>query len=146
MNATITKFGYPATLIKEYSHWLVLLRPLQPTLGSLILAAKGDAVAFGNLPAAAHGELAVITKEIEAVLTTFVGYEKLNYLMLMMADPHVHFHIIPRYDGARRWGNIDFVDHGWQGLPGLGDAVALDPTAIADLVALIKQEWLSRAK
>lgn len=40
MNATIEKFGYPATLIAEFDHWLVLLRPAQPTLGSLVLAAK----------------------------------------------------------------------------------------------------------
>src|SRR3546814_2464599 len=35
MNDTILKFGYPATLIREYEHWVVLLRPAQLTLGSL---------------------------------------------------------------------------------------------------------------
>ena len=54
MNATIEKFGWPASLIAEYPHWVVLLRPAQPTLGSLILAAKSDATAFGDLPAQAH--------------------------------------------------------------------------------------------
>src|SRR3546814_9645906 len=49
MNETITKFGHPATLIAEYEHWVVLLRPAQPTLGALILAAKSDATAFGDL-------------------------------------------------------------------------------------------------
>src|SRR3546814_2888106 len=34
MNETIRKFGYPATLIREYDHWVVLLRPAQLTLGS----------------------------------------------------------------------------------------------------------------
>ena len=29
MNPTIEKFGYPATLLKEIEHWLVLLRPAQ---------------------------------------------------------------------------------------------------------------------
>ena len=38
MNATIEKFGYPATLVAQFDHWLVLLRPSQPTLGSLVLA------------------------------------------------------------------------------------------------------------
>src|SRR5690606_24257005 len=42
MNATIAKFGHPATLIAEYAHWVVLLRPAQPTLGALVLAAKSD--------------------------------------------------------------------------------------------------------
>ena len=43
MNPTIEKFGYPGTLLCEFDHWVVLLRPAQVTLGSLVLAAKGDA-------------------------------------------------------------------------------------------------------
>ena len=68
MNATIEKFGYPATLIARFDHWLVLLRPAQPTLGSLVLAAKGDATAFGDLPGDAHAELKTVTATIEAAL------------------------------------------------------------------------------
>ena len=45
MNETIRKFGYPATLVREFEHWLVLARPAQPTLGSLVLAAG---VLIGN--------------------------------------------------------------------------------------------------
>src|SRR3546814_20848874 len=48
MNETIVKFGHPATLIAEYEHWVVLLRPAQPTLGALILAAKSDATEIGR--------------------------------------------------------------------------------------------------
>ncbi|MEK7719657.1 MAG: HIT family protein, partial [Bacteroidota bacterium] len=40
MNQTIKAFDYPDTLIKEYEYWVVLLRPQQITLGSLIIAAK----------------------------------------------------------------------------------------------------------
>ena len=58
MNPTIEKFGYPGSLIREYDHWVVLLRPAQVTLGSLVLAAKSDATAFSALPADAFAELA----------------------------------------------------------------------------------------
>src|SRR5690606_29739097 len=92
MNPTIEKFGYPATLIAEFDHWLVLLRPTQPTLGALVLAAKSDATAFGDLPAAAHAELKRAAAAIESALGAAVGYDRINYLMLMMVDPHVHFH------------------------------------------------------
>ena len=125
MNATIEKFGWPATLVKEFGHWVVLLRPAQPTLGSLVLAAKSDATAFGALPAEAHAELSIVTAAIEAALSDFTGYAKLNYLMLMMVDPHVHFHVIPRYEGAREWGGLEFTDAGWPAVPQLGEAVAL---------------------
>ncbi|MEO8453961.1 MAG: HIT family protein, partial [Sphingomicrobium sp.] len=49
MNPTIKKFGYPATLVREFDHWLILLRPAQVTLGSLVLAAKSEATAYSEL-------------------------------------------------------------------------------------------------
>jgi len=138
MNATIAKFGWPATLIAEYAHWVVLLRPAQPTLGSLVLAAKSDATAFGDLPGEAHAELKTVTAALEAALGTAVGYAKINYLMLMMVDRHVHFHVIPRYEGARSHGDLTMTDAGWPGQPDLGAAVKLDEAGTAALVTWLK--------
>lgn len=138
MNQTIEKFGYPETLLREYEQWVLLLRPAQPTLGSLVLAAKSDGTAFGDLPAAAHAELAAITRDLETALAAAVSYERLNYLMLMMVDPHVHFHVIPRYEGARTHGALTIADAGWPKTPALGEAVDLDPAQIADLAAWLK--------
>ncbi|MDQ0839951.1 HIT family protein [Sphingomonas faeni] len=138
MNATIERFGYPGTLIHEWSHWVALIRLAQPTLGSLVLAAKSDAMAFGDLPPAAHVELTVITKSLEAALARVVSYDKLNYLMLMMVDPHVHFHVIPRYDGERTLGNLILSDEGWPGVPLLGQATQLTDAEAATLVMVMK--------
>ncbi|MES2172841.1 MAG: HIT family protein [Pseudomonadota bacterium] len=126
MNATIAKFGYPATLIADFDHWVVLLRPAQPTLGSLILAAKSDATAFGDLSVEAHAELKTVTATIEAALAKAVDYAKINYMMLMMVDPHVHFHVIPRYEGERSAAGVTVPDAGWPGQPDLSMAVKLD--------------------
>ena len=138
MNVTIEKFGFPATLIAELEHWVVLLRPAQPTLGALVLAAKSDATAFGDLSAAAHAELKVATSAIEAALGKAVGYSKINYLMLMMVDPHVHFHVLPRYDGERSGAGLTVADAGWPGQPDLGQAVKLDDAQIAALTGWLK--------
>ena len=137
MNETIARFGYPATLVREFDHWLVLARPAQPTLGSLVLAAKSEATAFGDLPAEAHAGLKQATAAIEAALGRAVGYAKLNYLMLMMVDPHVHFHVVPRYEGVREWNGHEFVDVGWPKVPDLGHAVAIEGEELARLV-----DWL----
>lgn len=137
MNATIAKFGWPATLVAEFDHWVVLLRPAQPTLGSLVLAAKSDATAFGDLPGDAHAELKTVTGAIEAALTRAVNYAKINYLMLMMVDPHVHFHVIPRYDGERSAAGLTITDAGWPGQPDLGSAVKIDSEADTAL-----RDWL----
>jgi diadenosine tetraphosphate (Ap4A) HIT family hydrolase len=139
MNPTIEKFGYPATLIKEYEHWIVLLRPAQVTLGSLVLAAKSDVTAFGALPREAFLEQAKAVGAIESALTAFTDYERINYLMLMMVDPNVHFHVIPRYSGSRAWNGIEFPDGGWPGPPRLDGAIKLDERqlrALATQVAL----------
>ena len=140
-NVTIEKFGYPATLIRDYRHWVVLLRPAQPTLGSLVLAAKSEATAFGDLPAGAHAELAGVTRDIEAALTGAIRYAKINYLMLMMVDPNVHFHVIPRYEGEREKNGISITDVGWPAQPALGQAVALTAGQISALAAWLKDTW-----
>ncbi|WP_404479692.1 HIT family protein [Novosphingobium sp. BL-52-GroH] len=138
MNATIEKFGWPASLVAEFAHWVVLARPAQPTLGSLVLAARSEATAFGDLPSEAHAELKIVTTAIEAALGEAVAYSRLNYLMLMMVDPHVHFHVIPRYEGAREWQGREFVDCGWPKVPDLGHAVALEGEDLDALVAWLK--------
>lgn len=142
MNATIENFGFPATLVHEWEHWVALLRPAQPTLGSLVLAAKSDATDFGALPAEAHAELKQATSAIEVALRQFTDYAKINYLMLMMVDPHVHFHVIPRYEGSREWpagaDAREFVDVGWPKVPNLGTAIALSEDEIAKLVAELR--------
>ena len=142
-NETMLKFGYPDSLIRDYEHWVVLLRPAQVTMGSLILAAKCDATAFGQLPPEAHAELATITKDIEATLFAELAYEKINYLMLMMVDPHVHFHVIPRYSGARTLEQIAISDAGWPGPPDLKSAPELSSDALGRLRWRFSANWLN---
>jgi len=141
MNETISRFGYPATLIAEYEHWVVLLRPSQPTLGSLVLAAKGEARAFSALDPAAFAELADAVKDIETALSERVQYAKINYLMLMMVDPHVHYHVIPRYEGERSGGGLTITDTGWPKTPALGDAIELSDEQTAKMVGWLREIW-----
>jgi diadenosine tetraphosphate (Ap4A) HIT family hydrolase len=141
VNPTILKFGYPATLIREFDHWLVLLRPAQVTLGSLVLAAKSDATAYSALPREAFAEQADAVAAIERALAAFTRYERINYLMLMMVDPQVHFHVIPRYSEPRTWNGIDFADAGWPGPPQLGSAVALSSDQIEAMAAEVASNF-----
>ena len=133
MNATIEKFGYPTTVVREYQHWLVLVRPAQVTLGSLVLAASSAATAYRDLPREAFAEQADAIADIETSLAAFCGYERINYLMLMMVDPHVHFHVIPRYSGSRDWDGLSFPDRGWPGPPELKSAIQLSTPQIEQL-------------
>jgi diadenosine tetraphosphate (Ap4A) HIT family hydrolase len=138
-NSTMIKFGYPEMLIKELDHWAVLLRTGQVTLGSLVLASRSDATAYSGLPAEAFAEQAVAVRRIEAALREFCRYERLNYLMLMMVDPHVHFHVIPRYSKPRTWQSLDFPDEGWPGPPHLKSTLLLTPAQAVAMRDGLKQ-------
>jgi diadenosine tetraphosphate (Ap4A) HIT family hydrolase len=127
LNPTIINFGYPDSLVCEFEHWLVLLRPAQVTLGSLVMAAKSDAAAYSQLPPDAFAEQALVVAAIERALTDFCAFEKINYLMLMMVDREVHFHVIPRYSGSRTFEGVDFPDRGWPKTPDLASAIELTP-------------------
>ena len=122
MNATMEKFGYPDTVIREYQHWVVLLRPQQATLGALVLACKDDSEALSQISQAAFSELHEITAAIEKHLRDCFSYDKINYLMLMMVDKDVHFHVLPRYAQTRLFEQTEFKDPGWPGPPDLSYA------------------------
>jgi diadenosine tetraphosphate (Ap4A) HIT family hydrolase len=140
-NPTAQKFGYPKTKVAETEHWLVLVRPQQPTYGALVLVCKEDAKAFSELSPAAFADLKQAVDGIEALLRHTVAYERLNYLMLMMVDPDVHFHVIPRYAGERTYAGQTFPDAGWPGPPALASHVALGEEEAAALAADFAARW-----
>jgi diadenosine tetraphosphate (Ap4A) HIT family hydrolase len=113
------KFGYPETLIREYQNWVVLLRPQQATLGALVLICKHEVDSFSKIGSESFAELEQITTDIEQNLEACFSYDKINYLMLMMVDREVHFHVLPRYAETCYFDQAEFKDPGWPGPPDL---------------------------
>lgn len=140
-NATAAKFGYPATLIAEYRHWVVLVRPHQCTLGALVLICTDEAEAFSALAPAAYGELQPVTGDIERALTAFRAYERINYLMLMMNDKDVHFHVLPRYGREQEFEGATYRDTGWPGVPDLAAGLSPDPEQLVKLTEVLTGAW-----
>ncbi len=134
MNATLHAFGYPETLVHESEHWALLVRPKQVTLGSMVLASKHENTEFATLPTAAFTDLKAITTSLESSLKALFAYDKINYLMLMMVDPHVHFHVFPRYESARTFESTTYEDHGWPGPPNLKQTFKAPPSLTAHLL------------
>lgn len=141
LNATMRKFGAPQTIIHSFQYWSVLLRPAQATLGALILAAHEPAKAFSELSPASFTELHVVTNQLEFTLTKAFQNDKLNYLMLMMVDPDVHFHIIPRYAQPKQFAYKEFVDAGWPAVPNLGHVNETDAEINQLIIDHIKSCW-----
>jgi diadenosine tetraphosphate (Ap4A) HIT family hydrolase len=141
LNETILKFGYPKTLLKEYDNWVVLLRPEQISAGCMILACKGEATRMSDVSAAAFSELPQVTGDIEQTLQKVFKFEKINYILLMMVDKYVHFHVIPRYSTSREAAGVIFHDSGWPKFPNMAAIVDMNSDEFLQFVKLLRSNW-----
>lgn len=141
MNETIKKFGYPDYLLKEYDKWVVLLRPKQVTAGCVVLACKENAESMSEVSQEAFSELPIVTGEIESALKKAFGMEKINYLMLMMVDKQVHFHVIPRYSENKTLGKLTYIDSGWPKHPDMKNVHELSEEDFKKLLLHLKDCW-----
>ena len=92
----------------------------------------------------AFKEFTQIIKETEKHLIELFQYDKINYLMLMMVDPNVHFHIIPRYATNRIFHSFEFQDFGWPALPKIAELNYPSREIFDILLSVIKHSFKNR--
>ncbi|MCU0262048.1 MAG: hypothetical protein MUF09_00020 [Candidatus Nanopelagicales bacterium] len=115
------KFRVTELQVARTDHWTWSVRPVQTTLGAGILSLNRFATSFGDLSEQEAGDLAGIVSALEAALQGFAAPGRMNYLMLMMVDAHVHFHVLPRYAEVRLQAGQEWTDRAWPGPPSLGE-------------------------
>jgi diadenosine tetraphosphate (Ap4A) HIT family hydrolase len=140
-SATLLKFGYPDTVIEDGPRWAVLVRPSQVTLGSLVMVCKEPVQAFSELSQQAFSDLRELTGRIERSLQKAFAFDRINYLMLMMVDPDVHFHVIPRYAQERQFEGTVFVDPAWPRQPDLSQANDVDDIIRREIRQFLLSCW-----
>ncbi|MAU34028.1 HIT family protein [Candidatus Saccharibacteria bacterium] len=129
-------------VIKEYNHWVILFRQKQVTIGSMIIMSKHlDRQSLGDVDAEAWSEFGEVCRDVETMTTRAFGAKKFNYLALMMYDPEVHFHVIPRYDVPVLFEGCEFVDPDW---PEATKRVAMQLDD--EMLAKIEQKLLSESR
>lgn len=141
LNETLKKFGYPESLIATHGRWHVLLRPDQVTLGSLVLICNEPVGSLGEISAEASAELREVAGGIERVLGVCLGQDKLNYLALMMVDPEVHFHVLPRYSSPTQFGEKTWTDPFWPGPADITSKLELDQVVRGRLLNKLGEHW-----
>lgn len=139
MNNTILKKGYPNTIIKDYEFWTLFLREEQVTIGSLVLVYKEDIESFTQVSVQGFVELRNVFIDVEKVLKAKFGYEKINYLGLMMVDKNVHLHIIPRYKRSIYFNLSEFKDYGWPKEPSLDKTNLINEETFSKLLELLNK-------
>ncbi|MEK6920745.1 MAG: HIT family protein [Nanoarchaeota archaeon] len=106
-------FDKKNNLIKEYTHWYLLIRNRNWTLGNCVVILKRHAEALSQVTEDEMKEFATVTKETEHALKKAFNYDKINWMLLMMSDNHVHFHVAPRYEKARTFTGLEWTDTAW---------------------------------
>ena len=136
---TLEKFGYPNNLIFSDDHWLVLLRPSQVTIGSLVVISKSGLSSLGNLSGSQIRTFPYICNMCEQILKLEFGATKFNYLALMMIDPNVHFHLIPRYKHEVLFDGTLYHDINWPGPPDISYETKCTKKTFAKLRKILSQ-------
>ena len=122
--AFAAKFRVAELEVRRYRHWTWSVRPAQATLAASVLSLNRPAVAWSAVDAGENAELSQVVGDVEAVIRRQFAFDKINYLMLMMVDEHVHFHVFPRYATERKFGGLTWQDTTWPKPP---DLAAGDP-------------------
>ena len=58
--------------------------------------------------------------------------------MLMMLDPHVHFHVLPRYGSPREFAGSTWNDASWPTAPNSSVGEKVDDAKAAAIIARIR--------
>ncbi|MEF8714976.1 MAG: HIT family protein [Accumulibacter sp.] len=131
------KFRVDELLVAKTPAWSWSVRPGQATLGCGVLSLNRHAAQFSEVTAAEMADLSGLLGKLERAVQSAFGYDRINYLMLMMVDHQVHFHVIPRYAASRQFAGLEWVDPGWPAFPALTEQ---QHDRQADILALIHQE------
>ena len=131
LDAFRAKFRVEELGILKFTHWTWSVRAMQTTLGASILSLNVPASRWADASPAAMAELHTVINTVETRLKKRFDYDRINYLMLMMVDPHVHFHILPRYQTSRTFAGREWVDRTWPKPPEIVGETATDEVLLA---------------
>lgn len=130
------KFRLQALHVADCGTWVLSLRPGQLTLGSLVLSVRSGVTDLGALSADEGRDMAAGFGLAERMLRDTYGAVRVNLLCLMMQDPIVHFHILPRYDRDLQRHGQNWIDGDWPAPPTIRPLQTPEPVLQAILAEL----------
>lgn len=107
------KFKPETMTLKEFKHWVIVLRPKQQTLGDAVIILKDEHPFIGEANAEEFAEFPEVVAWYENKCRELFGAEKFNYLAAMMKDNFIHFHAFPRYSHDIEMFGITWTDVDW---------------------------------
>lgn len=107
------KFKPEENALKDFKHWIVVIREKQVTLGDAVIILKRNIPSMAEMAPEEAAELPIIAKWYEERIKSIYPAEKFNYVAAMMKDNFVHFHVFPRYSKNIMWYGINWADEEW---------------------------------
>jgi diadenosine tetraphosphate (Ap4A) HIT family hydrolase len=125
------KFRINELTIVQTKHWTWSVRPVHSTIGAGIISLHRYCEKYSSISNSESEDFANVIRIIENTVKRCYMYEKINYLMLMMVDAHLHYHVIPRYSKPIKFYKIEWQDKSWPSLPSLIGDIPSDQVLIA---------------
>ena len=104
-------------VLKEFKHWVVILKEGGTTLGHSVIILKSNKPTFSDVTNEEMSEFPLVCKWFEEKTKSIFGAEKWNYCAMMMKEEFVHFQAVPRYSKVIRMHDIDWIDKDWPKRP-----------------------------
>lgn len=117
------------------------MRPTQTTLGALVVSCQNGATRLERLDTEEQAGLGGLLATCDRVLREAYGCELVNYLALMLVDPVVHFHVIPRYSRPIERFGVKWVDTDWPKPPALGDPNTVAESVLSAIASELQQPF-----
>lgn len=133
------KFRLDELGITSVGGWCLSVRPGQLRLGAMVLSSGSGASSVAGLTPAERQGMGAAFALAERLGGGAFGADRINYLCLMMQDPIVHFHVLPRYSRSLTRYGQDWDDPDWPGPP------VVTPVSSDDDVLVAVREELKRA-
>ena len=100
-------------LIKRYNYWTIALHSSQFYLGRCIIKLNRHITDLFETEKEEQEELFEIVPRLKNALNEIFKPDLFNYAALGNIIPHLHFHVIPRYEQKRTFEGIEFIDGRW---------------------------------
>lgn len=140
------KFKVDQFLIAHVAGWRVSLRTSQTTLGAVVVSSRNGTPRMEMLDDEAQASLGTVLAACDRALRQTYGCQLVNYLALMLVDPIVHFHVIPRYNGPVERFGLKWVDADWPKPPTLGDSNQAPEGVLGAVASELKQSFITALK
>lgn len=102
---------FSANLVKSYEHWDLYVHTNQGYLGRLVIWCKReDAAELTDATPEEEQELFLVMKEARHALEKSFTPDRLNYFFGGNEEPHLHCHMVPRYEEPRIFADTRFED------------------------------------